>query len=133
VGQSGRRYVHLLGRVGRTKDAKGRRRLGLSLTHGEYARLEQLAVWERRTPAVMGETLMHLGFEVYEVLLERVAGKKGQLTLPEELPAIPSSEVLIEAVGRGMLAREAAARVEQRSREILIEQRREREAGFADA
>jgi len=68
---------------------------------------------------------------VYQVLLDRIAGPDGRLTLPEGMPAIPSSEMLIEACGRGVLAREAATRVEQRSREIVEEQRRERERASA--
>jgi hypothetical protein len=86
-----------------------------------------LALWEGRLPTVVGEMLLHLGFEVYGELLERIAGSKGTLTLPEGLPAVPGSEMLIEACGRGVLAREAARQVEQRSREIVEEQRRDRE------
>jgi hypothetical protein len=125
------RRVHLTGRVGRTKDARSRRRVNLSLSRGSYDRLEQIATWEGRLPTVVAEALMHLGLEVYQVLLDRIAGRDGQLTLPEGLPAVPGMEMLIEAVGRGALAREAARRLEQRSREIVGEQRRDRERACA--
>jgi hypothetical protein len=121
------RRVYLTGRRGRTKDARSRRRVNLSLSRESYERLEQIALWEGRLPTVVAEMLMHLGLELYQVLLDRIAG----LTLPEGLPAVPGAEMLIEAVGRGALAREAARRVEQRSREISEEQRRERERAGA--
>jgi hypothetical protein len=101
--------------------------VNLSLSRESYERLEQIALWEGRLPTVVAEMLMHLGLELYQVLLDRIAG----LTLPEGLPAVPGAEMLIEAVGRGALAREAARRVEQRSREISEEQRRERERAGA--
>jgi hypothetical protein len=101
--------------------------VNLSLSHESYDRVEQIAVWEGRLPTVVAEMLMHLGLEAYEVLLDRIAGRDGQLTMPEGMPAWPGLEMLIEAVGRDVLAREAASRVEQRSREIIAEQRREHE------
>jgi hypothetical protein len=70
--------------------------------------------------------LVNLGLEVYETLLERVAGEKGQLTLPKGMPAWPNIEMLIDAVGRGVLMREAAKKIERQSAEFYEEQRRER-------
>lgn len=83
------RRVYLTGRIGRTKDARSRRRVILSLSHESYDRLEQIAVWEGRLPTVIAEMLMHLGLEAYQVLLDRFAG----VTLPEGLPAVPGVEM----------------------------------------
>jgi hypothetical protein len=124
-----RRY--LTGRAGRTKGAHSRRRVNLSLSRESYDRLEQIAVWEGRLPTVVAEMLMHLGLEVYQCLLDRVAGRDGQLTFPDRMPAIPSSEMLIEACGKGVLVKEAARRAMERAREITDEQRRERERDIA--
>ena len=85
--------------------------------------MEQIAIWEGRTRSVIAETLMHLGFEVYNCLLGRMA----KLEMPEGLPAVPGVETLIAAVGMGELAKEAARNVERRSRELADEARRDRE------
>ena len=97
--------------------------MNLSLSRESYERLEEIALWEGRLPAVVADMLMHLGFAVYGELLERLAGKP---VVPEGVRQIASSEILIEAVGRGALVHEAASLVEQRSREIVEELRRER-------
>jgi len=117
--------VYLVGR--RSRYGKRSRAIKLTLSEESYGRLEQLAVWEGRLPTVMAETLLHLGFEVYGELMERVAGGVGVLTLPEGLPAVPSAEMLIEAVGRGVLAKAAAKKVAQRAAEIANEHRVELE------
>ena len=121
--------VYLTGRKGR-RDKYGRQ-VNMYLDRATYDRLEQIAVWEGRLPVVVAEMLMHLGFEVYGCLLDHIAGAKGTLTMPEGMPAVPGMETLIEAVGRGMLVREAARKAAQRSAEIVEEQRRDRERANA--
>lgn len=114
------------GRIGKGLKWKQRRKVSIGLHPEIYARIEQIAMWEGRPPGTTVTMLVQLGLEVYEELMSRVAGQKGQLTLPEGMPAMPGIDMLMDAVGRGILVREAAKKVQLQSAEFYEEQRRER-------